>query len=43
MPDMDTMQRVKKDRRAGKPPSTQAGEFIREEVHHLRERRHGAR
>lgn len=43
MPDKDTMQRVKRAQRAGKPPSTQAGEFVREEVHHLREGKHGAR
>lgn len=43
MPDKQTMERVKKDQREGKAPSTQAGEFIREEVHHLREGKHGAR
>jgi hypothetical protein len=43
MPDKDTLQRVRRDRRQGKAPSTQAGEFIREEVHHIREGKHGAR
>jgi hypothetical protein len=31
------------DRREGKAPSTQAGEFVREEIHHIREGKHGAR
>jgi hypothetical protein len=43
MPDKDTMRRVAKDRREGKSPSTQAGEFVREEIEHIREGRHGAR
>lgn len=43
MPDKETMQRVRRDQRTGKAPSTQAGEFIREEMHHIREGKHGAR
>lgn len=37
------MERVERDRAEGKPASTQAGEFIREEMHHIREGKHGAR
>ena len=43
MPEQKTLKRVKKDKREGKAPSTQAGEFIREEMHHIREGVHGAR
>src|SRR5215510_4458726 len=43
MPDKKTMERAKKDKREGKSPSTQAGEFVREEIHHVREGKHGAR
>jgi len=43
MPDRETMERVRRDRAEGKAPSTQAGEFIREEIHHIREGKHGAR
>ncbi|MBI3862584.1 MAG: transcription elongation factor [Planctomycetia bacterium] len=43
MPDKKTMQRARKDKREGKSPSTQAGEFVREEIHHVREGKHGAR
>ena len=43
MPEAKTMTRVRRDRREGKSPSTQAGEFVREEFHHLREGKHGAR
>jgi hypothetical protein len=32
-----------KDARTGKAPTTQAGEFVREEMHHIREDKHGAR
>ncbi len=31
------------DKQAGKAPTTQAGEFVREEMHHVREGKHGAR
>jgi hypothetical protein len=37
------MARAQADARAGKSPSTQAGEFVREEIHHVREGVHGAR
>ena len=43
MPEANTVRRAAKQRRRGRSPSTQAGEFIREEVHHVREGRHGAR
>src|SRR5215471_13672188 len=43
MPDKETVERAEKDRRQGKAPTTQAGEFIREEFHHIREGKHGAR
>jgi hypothetical protein len=43
MPDEETIERAKEDEREGKSPSTQAGEFVREEVHHVREGKHGAR
>jgi hypothetical protein len=43
MPEKRTLQRARRDRREGKAPSTQAGEFIREEMHHIREGKHGAR
>jgi len=43
MPDKETLERAERDEREGKSPSTQAGEFIREEMHHIREGKHGAR
>src|SRR5206468_4126265 len=43
MPEKETVQRARADKRAGKAPSTQAGEFVREEMHHVREGKHGAR
>ena len=43
MPEKETLKRARQDKRAGKAPSTQAGEFIREEIHHVREGKHGAR
>jgi hypothetical protein len=43
MPDRETLQRAQEDAREGKSPSTQAGEFVREEIHHIREGKHGAR
>jgi hypothetical protein len=42
MPDQDTLDRAREDAREGKAPSTQAGEFVREEMHHIREGKHGA-
>jgi hypothetical protein len=38
-----TIENAKRDKRQGKSPSTQAGEFVREEMHHIREGKHGAR
>ena len=43
MPDPKTLQRANQDKREGKSPSTQAGEFVREEFEHIREGKHGAR
>jgi hypothetical protein len=43
MPEKETLERAEEDRREGKAPSTQAGEFVREEMHHVREGKHGAR
>ncbi len=43
MPEKKTMERAAKDRRQGKAPSTQAGEFVHEEIEHVREGKHGAR
>jgi hypothetical protein len=43
MPEKKTLDRATKDKREGKSPSTQAGEFVREEIHHIREGKHGAK
>lgn len=43
MPEKATIERARRDAREGKAPSTQAGEFVREEMHHIREGKHGAR
>jgi hypothetical protein len=43
MPEKKTIERAKKDKREGKAPTTQAGEFVREEMEHIREGKHGAR
>jgi hypothetical protein len=43
MPSKRTLMKARKDAREGKSPSTQAGEFVREEIHHVREGKHGAR
>lgn len=43
MPERETIERAQEDAREGKSPSTQAGEFVREEFHHIREGKHGAR
>lgn len=43
MPEKETIERARKDARQGKAPSTQAGEFVREEIEHVREGKHGAR
>ena len=42
MPERTTRKRARRDAREGKSPSTQAGEFVREEIEHLREGKHGA-
>lgn len=43
MPDKITIDRARRDARQGKSASTQAGEFVREEIHHIREGKHGAK
>jgi hypothetical protein len=43
MPEQETVRRAQQDKREGKAPTTQAGEFVREEIHHIREGKHGAR
>lgn len=43
MPRKSTKQRAKRDQREGKSESTQAGEFVGEEMEHVREGKHGAR
>ena len=43
MPEQKTIERAREDKREGKSPSTQAGEFVREEMEHIREGKHGAR
>ncbi len=42
MPEQKTLEAAEQDKREGKSPSTQAGEFVREEMHHVREGKHGA-
>jgi hypothetical protein len=43
MPEKKTIARAKKDKQEGKSPSTQAGEFVKEQIDHIREGKHGAR
>src|SRR2546421_13050035 len=43
MPEKETLDRAAEDKAEGKSPSTQAGEFVREEIEHIREGKHGAR
>lgn len=43
MPEKKTIERARRDKREGKAASTQAGEFVREEIEHIREGKHGAR
>src|SRR5687768_590501 len=43
MPEKKTIERARKAKREGKAPTTQAGEFVREEMEHIREGKHGAR
>jgi hypothetical protein len=43
MPEQATKKRAQRDLRRGRSPSTAAGEFVREEIDHIREGKHGAR
>ena len=43
MPEKRTIERAHEVARAGKASTTQAGEFVREEMHHIRKGKHGAR
>jgi hypothetical protein len=43
MPERETLERARAAKRAGRAPTTQAGPFVREEIHHVREGKHGAR
>lgn len=43
MPSKTTVKKARQDKRAGKSPSTQAGEFVHEEMDHIRKGKHGAR
>lgn len=42
MPEEKVIEKAREDAKEGKSPSTQAGEFVREEIHHIREGKHGA-
>jgi hypothetical protein len=43
MPEKRTLERARRDKRQAKASTTQAGEFVREEIEHVREGKHGAR
>lgn len=43
MPEKETIEKARQDKREGKAPSTQAGEFVHEEIEHVKEGKHGAR
>lgn len=43
MPEKKTVDKAKQDLREGKSPTTAAGQFVREEIEHVREGKHGAR
>jgi hypothetical protein len=43
MPEKETLEKAEQDAREGKSPSTQAGEFVHEEIEHIKEGKHGAR
>jgi hypothetical protein len=43
MPEKRTVERARRDLRQGKSPSTAAGEFVKEEIEHVREGKHGAK
>ena len=40
MPERKTKERARKAKREGKAPTTQAGEFVREEMHHMKQKKH---
>jgi len=42
MPEKATLEESRKAKRKGRAPTTQAGSFVREEIHHVREGKHGA-
>jgi hypothetical protein len=43
MPERETLRCARKDAVEGKAPTTQVGEFVREEIEHIRRGKHGAR
>src|SRR5438876_10548944 len=43
MPEKKTIERARQDKREGKAPATQAGEFVKETIEHIRQGKHGAR
>jgi hypothetical protein len=43
MPDRNTIERARRDLDEGKSPATAAGEFVHQEIRHVREGKHGAR
>ena len=43
MPERQTIERARRQKQRGKAATTQAGEFVREEIHHVRSGKHGAR
>ena len=43
MPEKEVLERAREDARQGKSPSTQAGEFVHEEIEHVKRGKHGAR
>jgi hypothetical protein len=43
MPKPETIKRARKDRREGRSPTTQAGEFVRDQIRDIRRGKHGAR
>ncbi|MGH6673314.1 MAG: hypothetical protein ACRECV_15250 [Xanthobacteraceae bacterium] len=43
MPRKETIERARRDKHEGKSPSTQAGEFVHEEIDKIRRGEHGAR
>lgn len=43
MPEKKTIERARRDKQEGKSPSTQAGEFVHEQIDKIRKGKHGAR